>query len=256
MPKGTSMMAHDSAAATAEGPDFRPLYAQVKELMIRRMLRGDWRPGELLPSEGRLAAEFGVSQGTMRKALDEMATQNLVVRQQGRGTFITEHSQQHALFHFFHIRDESGVKELPTGRVLALKHGRADRDQARRLALRSRAPVIAILRLRALRDEPVILERIVLPAALFRGFNLPIGHEVPDELYVLYQQHFGVTVARAQERLRAVAADELDARSLAIGKGTPLLEIDRIALGLDGNPVEWRLSRCNSAHHHYYSEIE
>jgi len=249
-------MADDSAAATLEGPDFRPLYAQVRELMIRRMLRGDWRPGELLPSEGRLAAEFGVSQGTMRKALDEMAAQNLVVRQQGRGTFIAEHSQQHALFHFFHIRDESGLKELPTGRVLALKHARTDRAQARRLALPSRAPVITILRLRALRGKPVILERITLPAGLFRGLDLPIDREVPDELYLLYQQRFGVTVARAQEKLRAVAADALDARTLGVAKRTPLLEIDRLALGLDGNPIEWRLSRCNSVHHHYYSEID
>jgi GntR family transcriptional regulator len=249
-------MADDSAAATLDGPDFRPLYAQVRELMIRRMLRGDWRPGELLPSEGRLAAEFGVSQGTMRKALDEMATQNLVVRQQGRGTFIAEHSQQHALFHFFHIRDESGLKELPTGRVLALKHGRADSNQARRLALPPRAPVITILRLRALRGKPVILERIALPGALFRGLDLPVNREVPDELYVLYQQRFGATVARAEERLRAIAADALDSRSLGVARRTPLLEIDRLALGLDGNPVEWRLSRCNSAHYHYYSEIE
>jgi GntR family transcriptional regulator len=249
-------MADENAAAVEEGPDFRPLYAQVRELMIRRMLRGDWRPGELLPSEGRLAAEFGVSQGTMRKALDEMATQNLVVRQQGRGTFIAEHSQQHALFHFFHIRDESGLKELPTGRVLALKHARADRDQARRLALPPRAPIITILRLRALRGKPVILERIVLPAALFRGLELTIDGEMPDELYVLYQQRFGVTVARAEEKLRAVAADALDARSLGVARRAPLLEIDRLALALDGNPVEWRLSRCNSAHHHYYSEIE
>jgi GntR family transcriptional regulator len=245
-----------TADGTLDGPDFRPLYAQVKALMIRRMLRGDWRPGELLPSEGRLAGEFGVSQGTVRKALDEMATQNLVVRQQGRGTFIAQHSRQGALFHFFHIRDESGVKELPTGRVLALKQGRADREQARRLALPSRARVITILRLRALRGAPVILERIVLPVALFPGFELPIDREVPDELYILYQERFGVTVARAQERLRAVAADGLDAKSLAVREGSPLLEIDRVALALDGNSVEWRVSRCNSADHHYYSEIE
>src|SRR5258708_2667354 len=149
-------MADDGAAAALEGPDFRPLYAQVRELMIRRMLRGDWRPGELLPSEGRLAAEFGVSQGTMRKALDEMATQNLVIRQQGRGTFIAEHSQQHALFHFFHIRDEAGLKELPTGRVLVVKHARADRDQARRLALPPPAPVLTLLPLPLLRCKPTI----------------------------------------------------------------------------------------------------
>jgi GntR family transcriptional regulator len=247
---------NDRPAPVADGPDFRPLYAQVKELMIRRMVRGAWRPGDILPSEGRLAAEFHVSQGTVRKALDEMAVQNLVVRQQGRGTFIAEHSQQHALFHFFHIRDESGVKEMPTGRVLAFRYGRADREQAHRLALPSRAPVIAILRLRVLRGRPVILERITLPAALFPDLDLPIDRELPDELYILYQQRFGITIARAQERLRAVAADKLDAQSLAVGERSPLLEIDRVALSLDGNPVEWRLSRCNSAHHHYYSEIE
>jgi GntR family transcriptional regulator len=85
---------------------------------------------------------------------------------------------------------------------------------------------------------------------------LPTDRELPDELYILYQEKFAVTVARAQENLRAVAADALDAEALGVAEGSPLLEIDRIALSLDGTPVEWRLSRCNSAHHHYYSEIE
>src|SRR6185312_7681398 len=113
-----------------------------------------------------------------------------------------------------------------------------------------------ILRLRHLRNRPVILERIAVPAALFPGLELPIGRDLPDELYVLYQEKFAVTVARAQEKLRAVAADRIDAKSLGVASGSPLLEIDRIALSLDGTPVEWRLSRCNSANHHYYSEIE
>lgn len=245
----------DSTAAAA-GPDFRPLYAQVRELMIGRMLRGEWRPGDLLPSEGRLAAEFGVSQGTVRKALDEMAAQNLLVRQQGRGTFVAQHSAQHALFHFFHIRDESGRKKLPTGTILSLRQRRADRGEARRLALPPRVGVYAIERLRALRGAPVIFERLLLPAALFPGLDLELGRELPDELYILYQQRFGVTVTRAEERLRAVAADPRDAEVLGLAAGTPLLEIDRIARGLDGSPIEWRLSRCNSARHHYYSEIE
>jgi GntR family transcriptional regulator len=245
-----------TGAAKAEAPDFRPLYAQVRALMISRLVRGDWRPGEILPSEGRLAAEFGVSQGTVRKALDEMAAQNLVVRHQGRGTFVAQHSESQALFHFWHIRDRKGVKELPTGQVLKLRAARASRAQAEHLALPARAKVWEILRLRHLRGEPVILERIAVPAALFPGLDLPIGRALPDELYVLYQEKFAVTVARAQEKLRAVAADKLDAKRLGVFAGSPLLEIDRVALSLDGTPVEWRLSRCNSASHHYYSEIE
>jgi GntR family transcriptional regulator len=249
-----------SAASTArrvtESPDFRPLYAQVRALMIARLVRGEWRPGEILPSEGRLATEFGVSQGTVRKALDEMAAQNMVVRHQGRGTFVAQHSEAQALFHFWHIRDANGIKELPTGRVLKLSAVRADRSQAGHLALPARARVWEILRLRHLRSRPVILERIVVPVALFPALDLPIGRALPDELYVLYQEKFAVTVARAEEKLRAVAADKLDAKRLGVPAGSPLLEIDRIALGLDGTPVEWRLSRCNSANHHYYSEIE
>src|SRR5262249_5221027 len=82
--------AGESPVSTVESPDFRPLYAQVKELLIARLVRGEWRPGGVLPSEFSLAATFGVSQGTVRKALDEMAAQNLVVRRQGRGTFVAQ----------------------------------------------------------------------------------------------------------------------------------------------------------------------
>jgi len=238
------------------GPDFRPLYAQVRELMIGRMLRGEWRPGEILPSEGRLAAEFGVSQGTVRKALDEMAAQNLVVRRQGLGTFIAQHTTQRSLFHFFHIRDENGEKELPTGRVLRLRQRQATAQEARRLELAPRARIWAIERLRSLKGVPIIFERIALPAALFPDLELPLDRDLEEEFYVLYQQRFGITVARAEERLRAVAAEEREARALDVALGAPLLEIDRIALALDGAPVEWRLSRCDSTHHHYYSEIE
>jgi GntR family transcriptional regulator len=248
--------AENHIVSTGESPDFRPLYTQVKELMIARMVRGEWRPGELLPSEGRLAADFRVSQGTVRKALDELAAQNLVVRHQGRGTFVAKHSQQHALFHFFHIYDDSGVKELPTGRVLSLRSARANREQTARLSLPARARVWEIRRVRALQGKPVIFESIALPVALFPDLQLAIDREVPSDMYILYQEKFGVTVARAEEKLRAVAADALDAEVLGLPKGNPLLEVDRVALSLDGTPVEWRLSRCNTAQHHYFSGIE
>src|SRR5262249_52393858 len=215
------------------------------------MVAGEWRPGENLPSEGRLASEFGVSQGTVRKALDEMAAQNLLVRQQGRGTFVAKHDRQRSLFHFFHIVGEDGVKELPTSRMLELRTERAEREEAALLRLPPRARVHRLLRVRTLQGRAVILERIALPAAIFPGFAVPLGVELPDELYVLYQQRFDVTIVRAEEKLRAVAADALDARHLGLARGAPLLEVDRVALSLDGVPVERRVSRCNTAHHHY-----
>jgi GntR family transcriptional regulator len=236
-------------------PDFRPLYAQVKALMIRHLVDGRWRPGDALPSETSLAGELGVSQGTVRKALDELATANLLERRQGKGTFVARHSRQRSLFHFFHIVDESGRKELPSSRILALKTRGAKREEARRLALPAGSRVHAIRRLRTIAGAPVLLERIVLPVALFPDLVLPVGEELAEELYEIYQLRYGVTIVRAAEQLRAVAAGHDESMRLGVAEGAPLLEIDRLALGLDGVAAEWRLSRCATAHHRYFVEI-
>lgn len=236
-------------------PDFKPLYLQVKDLMLRRLASGAWRPGEALPSEFGLAAEFKVSQGTVRKALDELAAQNLVVRQQGKGTFVAQHTPQRALFHFFHLVSDGGGRALPDARTLSLRKARADAREAARLETARGAPVLRLVRLRALADQVAIFERIVLPGALFPGFADRLPVDVPNELYRYYEESYGVTVARAVEKLKAVTARAEEARSLGLRAGAPLLEIDRVAYTVDGRAVEWRLSRCDTARHHYLSEI-
>ena len=78
------------------GPDLarlQPLYLQIKALILRSLQAGEWRPGEAIPSEIELAARFGVCQGTVRKAIDELAADNLVVRRQGKGTFVATHAE-------------------------------------------------------------------------------------------------------------------------------------------------------------------
>ncbi len=236
-------------------PDFKPLYLQVKDLLVQRLASGAWRPGEALPSEFGLAAEFKVSQGTVRKALDELAAQNLLVRQQGKGTFVAQHTQQRALFHFFHLVSDDGARALPAARTLSLREAKATAREAERLKLRRNAAVVRIVRLRLLAERTAIHERIVLPAALFPRFAQRMPVDVPNELYRYYEDVYGVTVARAAEKLKAVAATAEEAKALGLRKGAPLLEIDRIAYAIDGRAVEWRLSRCDTARHHYLSEI-
>jgi len=236
-------------------PDFKPLYLQVKDLLMQRLATGAWRPGEALPSEFGLAAEFKVSQGTVRKALDELAAQNLLVRQQGKGTFVAQHTQQRALFHFFHLVSDDGARALPGSRVLSLKTAKADRGEAQRLALRTGTPVVRLKRLRLLGGKVAIFERIVLPAARFPNFVQRLPKDVPNEVYHYYEDGYGVTVARAVEKLKAVAATAEEAKALRLTKAAPLLEIDRVAYTLDDIAVEWRLSRCSTEHHHYLSEI-
>lgn len=234
-------------------PKAQPLYAQVKALMMQRLIAGQWRPGELLPSEFRLAAEFGVSQGTVRKALDALAADNIVVRRQGRGTFVAEHDQERALFHFFHLVGPDGARRLPDSRLISIRKGLAGRIEAGRLGLGRGAPVIRIRRVRGLDGQPAIVETIAVPRELFPG--LADMREVPNTLYDLYETRYGVTIARAVERLAAVAADKREAGLLEIDPGEPLLEIDRTAFALDGTPVEWRVSRCLTSHHHYLNEL-
>ena len=69
-------------------PAFSPLYQQIKGLILQSLQQGEWKPGESIPSEMELAARFRVSQGTVRKAIDELAAENLVVRGKGKGTFV------------------------------------------------------------------------------------------------------------------------------------------------------------------------
>lgn len=225
-------------------PGVKPLYRQVKDLLIERLIGGHWKPGDLLPSEIQLAGELGVSQGTVRKALDEMTAGNLLVRRQGRGTYVAKHDQEHALFHFFKLTDRRGLPLVPESRVLRISKGRARTAEAARLQIDANAEVTRVTRVRSLAGRPAIFERIVLPTALFP--DLHEKRDLPNTLYTLFARDYGITIARAEERLSAVAAEAEAARHLDLDAGAPLLAIDRTALGLDGRPVEWRLSLCDT----------
>lgn len=231
----------------------RPLYAQVRELMIGRMVQGVWKPGAILPSEIQLAEEFGVSQGTVRKALDALAAENLVTRRQGRGTFVAEHDAERALFHFFHLVGEDGSRQLPGGTQLSCQVAKANLGESDRLDVERGTAVIRLRRTRDMGGVPVIFEMITVPASMFPGIG--DAGDLPNTLYEFYEGNYGVTIARAEERLRAVAASKEVAGHLGIKTGAPLLEIDRVAFALNGRPAEWRVSLCDTRHHHYLAEL-
>lgn len=231
---------------------FRPLYRQVKDLLVGRIASGAWRAGEPIPSEMDIAAELATSQGTVRKALDEMASENLVVRRQGRGTFVARHDDARILFQFFKIVPDEGEHAFPESRVLSIEVAAADADAASRLDLPRGSRVVRLVRERSLGGRVVIFERIALPGTLFGGL---VDGDVPNNLYQLYSARFGVTIARARERLKAVPAGPEEARSLGIRQGGPLLLIDRRAEGLDGKAAEWRRSWCLTTGLHYLSDL-
>jgi GntR family transcriptional regulator len=239
-----------------EAPDFQPLYAQVKGLILRRIIDGDWKPDETLPSEFKLADLFGVSQGTVRKALNDLALEKIVIRRQGKGTLVAANNPQRELFHFIQITDQEGTRQLPTSsQVLSCKRQRASEDDLARLKLRRGAEVIQIERVRTLGKKTAIAESITVPARLFPGLEAGGGVNVPHALYQHYQDGYAVAVHCVKEALRAVTAGTRDAELLGLTPGQPLLEIDRVAISLDGKPVEWRITRCDTRDTQYVSSL-
>lgn len=251
-PKSPSADPDAVSRAAPERLGFRPLYAQVRDSFVKRLVDGAWQPGQVLPSEMELAAEMGVSQGTVRKALDALAGEKLLVRRQGRGTFVAEHDEARILFQFFKLQPDEGEQSFPESRILGCVRVAASDAERTMLRLPAGAEVLRIGRVRTLAGESVIAETVVLPVDIFGTLGTA---EIPNNLYGLYAQRFGITVSRARETLKAIGLDAADAALLGAPAGTPALLIDRLALSLEGTPVEWRVSRCLTQRFHYLSDL-
>lgn len=236
-------------------PDFQPLYKQVYTVLVRRIADSEWQPGDSLPSEQVLASELGVSQGTVRKALDALAAEKLVQRRQGKGTFVAEHTQEHALFRFFRIArpHTDGERVIPESGVDRVRRRTATAIERSKLSLRKGALIVEIKRTRLIDNVPAITEKIVLPLELFP--EIDHQHALPNTLYSLYQSVYGISVATTHEELSAVSATKEDARRLTVEPGSPLLQIARVAIGIDKQKVEWRLSRCDTRNLVYVADV-
>jgi GntR family transcriptional regulator len=241
--------------AEADGPAFSPLYRQIKALITRSLEAGEWRPGEAIPSEVELAARFKVSQGTVRKAIDELATDNLVVRRQGKGTFVATHAEEGVQFRFLRLAADDGQAAAAERRFIDCRRLRAPSDIARTLDLKSGDAVVLIRRVLKFRGAPVVLDDIWLPGQLFRGLTAERLSGYRGPMYGLFESEFGVRMIRAAEKIRAVAADATAAELLGMPVGAPLLSVERLSMTYGDKPVEFRRGLYNTAGHHYRNEL-
>jgi GntR family transcriptional regulator len=240
-----------------------PLYRQVKRELQRLIESSRYTPGDALPSETEIAAALGVSIGTLRRAVDELVHENVLVRRQGRGTFVALHSSDRFLFQFFHVEprhpashgDSPHDREYPHVECVGFARGRADDDEAAALRIQPGDPVIRIDNRLSLAGRPVVHDRLAIASALFRGLTEKRFQERPSTIYRLYQSDFGISVLRARERVRAVAAAGDTARILGVAPGTPVLEAHRVALSFGDRPVEYRVSTIDTQAHDYVSTL-
>ncbi|HYD81481.1 MAG TPA: GntR family transcriptional regulator [Paucimonas sp.] len=242
-------------SASGTSPTFSPLYQQIKALITQSLQSGEWKPGELIPSEVELAGRFKVSQGTVRKAIDELAAENLVVRRQGKGTFVATHHEARAQFRFLRLMPDLGDPHYPENRILEVKRLRAPAEVARQLDMKSGDSVIFIKRVQSFDGAPTILEELWLPGMIFKGLTAERLSEYKGPMYGLFESEFGTHMIHAAEKLRAVPAGEAEAELLAVPLGTPLLSVERVSFTYGNKPVEVRRGLYLTVRHHYQNEL-
>ena len=248
----------DVAQATepaADAPAFSPLYRQIKALLVKSLQEGAWLPGQAIPSETDLAARFRVSQGTVRKAIDEMATENVLVRRQGKGTFVATHAEQETQYRFLRLTPDDGSPPALQRRLLDCRRMRAPAELARLLALKAGETAVQVRRLLLAGEDPVVLDDLWLPGAAFKGLSAERLNAWRGPLYRLFEAEFAVHMIRAEEKIRAVAATPDEAALLGVAAGAPLLSVERLSFTYGDRPVELRRGLYHTAAHHYRNEL-
>ena len=232
-----------------------PLYKEVKTRLTRGLAAGEWKAGQAIPSETRLAERFGVSIGTIRKAIDELVAERILLRHQGRGTFVATHTEDRTLFYFFHIVGKDGGRELPTTELLSFRKARAGAAEEERLGVERGAPIFRIHNVLKLAGRPVICDDIAVPAASFPDLDEEVFGAREGTIYGLYQARYGITVTRISERISAAHPTAEAAGVLGITGETPALVIKRVAYSYDDLPVEYRVSWVDTERHEYLSDL-
>jgi GntR family transcriptional regulator len=191
-----------------------------------------------------LAEELGVSQGTVRKALNQMVAEKMLQRQQGKGTFVAEHTQESDLFRFFRLREPHGEILVPETVVLGSSRRTASDDEAKKLNLDANALVVELTRVRSIHNKPAIIEKVIQPLSVFPDIDK--NTDLPNALYILYQEKYGITIMSVNDEIRAVEIPDAYAQHLDLTKGSPVLMIERSSVNIDGRVVELSTAYCSS----------
>jgi GntR family transcriptional regulator len=256
-------------------PSFSPLYQQIKALILQSLQAGEWRPAEAIPSEMELAARYGVSQGTVRKAIDELSSEKLLVRRQGKGTFVATHTARQVQTRFLRLVPDSadeggsdtyaenGKQILVERTITACNRQRASGELAKALNLKTGDSVVYIQRVLAYKKGsgetipaiPTILEDIWLSGAPFKGLNLERLAESKAPMYAMFEAEFGVSMVRATEEIRAVNPTAQEAKLLQVNTSAPLLSVERVAYTYNDQPIEVRRGLYRTDSRHYRNEL-
>ena len=233
-----------------------PLYIQVKKRITESLVSSEWVPGQSIPSEMALAKKYNVSQGTVRKAIDDLAADKILIRRQGKGTFVSTHNEENIQLRFLRLTEKSGKKEKLENKLISFEREKASNQIAKVLGINTSSTLISIKRLLTFNGKPLILDFIKIPSVSFRGLTSEKVVERKGSMYRMYETDFGIQMLHADEKIKAVAANKESSSNLNISEGSPLLSVERLSSTYDAKPIEWRLGLCVTLDHYYKTELE
>ena len=239
-------------------PAFSPLYQQIKGLLLQSLQEREWQPGEVIPSEMDLAERFQVSQGTVRKAIDELAADNILIRRQGVGTFVATHLEERVQYRFLKLMPDSEDplnKGSAERRIIACKQTFASEEVAKALKLTEKDAVLCLRRVLAFSGIATILEDIWLPGHSFAGLTAERLSDYHGPMYAFFESAFGVKMVKADERIKAILPDPVQAKLLEISTNTPVLSVERTAFTYNNTPMEFRQGLYLTVDCHYRNEL-
>ena len=234
----------------------KPLYEEVKKKITQSLIEGVWSPGEVIPSEIELANTYDVSQGTVRKAIDYLSAESILVRRQGKGTYVTTHNEENIQLRFLRLTSNFGLKEKLDNQLISFSKEKASNKLAKILNINPASIIISITRILTFNEKPLILDVIKIPAQSFRGLTAKMVVEKKGSMYRMYEADFGVRMLRADEKIKAIIANSESTSLLNLKENSPLLSIERISYTYDNKPLEWRLGLCVTDNHFYRSELD
>lgn len=258
LPKAASELPGIGAEASKEAfdaPTFSPLYRQIKDRLMRALDSGEWQPGQMVPSEHELAKRYGVSQGTVRKAIEELAAEHVLVRHQGKGTFVSSHHEERAQFRFLRLRRDAGGLPATESSILECRRVRPPADVTRELQMRAGESAVFIRRMLTVDAFPAVLDELWLPGSLFRGLTQERLQQYKGPLYALFEASFGTRMLKAREQLKAISCPADQALLLGIEVGKPVLLVDRLSTTYHDRPVEVRRGFYLTEKHHYFNAL-
>ena len=233
-----------------------PLYVEVKKKITQSLIQGEWGPGEAIPSEIELANIYDVSQGTVRKAIDDLSAESILVRRQGKGTYVATHNEENIQLRFLRLTSQFGLNEKLDNQLISFSKEKATNKLAKILNINPSSTIISVTRILTFNEKPLILDVIKIPAQSFRGLTPEMIVENNGSMYRMYETVFGVRMLRADEKILAITANSETASHLKVQENHPLLSVERISYTYKNKPLEWRLGLYVTDNHFYRSELD